>query len=383
MTLYLDHAATSFPKPPAVAVAITRYLATAGNPGRSGHQLARAGEEIIWAARQSLAKLLDAGEPERVVFALNATMALNTAIKGLVEPGDLVLTSSFEHNSVVRPLHALTAAGVHWQPIPPAADEPVDLDWVRARLQAHGAKLIVVSHASNVTGAVVALAPLYELARRYGAILVVDAAQTVGHRPVDVRHADVLVFAGHKGLLGPQGTGGLYMSESVTIRPLVQGGTGGRSEVRDQPKWLPYALESGTPNGVGVAGLGAGVDVVGQRGLAVVAERETELRQRFVRGVTDVAGVRVHQWPGSEPAAGVVSVTFQGMSAVDAAAALEERYGVLVRGGLHCAPLAHETLGTAPSGTVRFSMGADTTVADVDTAVAAVTDLAADGGGRA
>ncbi|MEU0479231.1 aminotransferase class V-fold PLP-dependent enzyme [Streptosporangium sp. NPDC006013] len=375
--IYLDHAATSLPKPPVVVTAMQSYLETAGNPGRSGHRPARAAEEAIWDARRAVADLLSGDEPDRVIFTVNATTAMNTALNGLLGPGDRVLTSAFEHNSTVRPVHALTAREVSWTVVPPAPDSPLDLERLEAELARGGVRVVTVAHASNVTGAVIPLKPVHALARHYGAALVVDAAQTVGHLPVHVDDADVMVFAGHKGLFGPQGTGGMYVSDRVVIRPLVRGGTGGRTELRDQPRWLPWALESGTPNGPGVVGLGAAARVLRQQDPGRIRLRERDLYDLLMSGARQVPGVTWHGWPSTESPTPVVSITFAGLSASDASALLEERHDILVRGGLHCAPLAHETLGTAPGGTVRMSLSHLNTEAEVKAAIEGITDVAA------
>lgn len=352
------------------------HLTGAGNPGRSGHRLARAADESVWQARRAVADLLGADDADRVVFTGGATTALNIAIKGLVRPGDTVVTSSFEHNAVVRPLHALEAAGVTWRPVPPGRSCPVDLDRLEDELRGGRVRLVVLSHASNVTGAVVPLEPVRSLTERYGATLVLDAAQTVGHLPVRADDADVVVFAGHKGLLGPTGTGGMHVGERLAIRPLVHGGTGGRSELREQPRWLPWALESGTPNGAGIAGLGAGVRHLLRTGVAAVRSREIALRDLLVAGLRELPGVIRHEQSSPEQPVGVVSLNIAGMSPSGAAAALDEQHDVLVRGGLHCAPQAHRTLGTMPDGTVRLSVSQLNTEADVTAIVAAVRALA-------
>lgn len=372
--IYLDHAATSYPKPPEVALAMHGYLEFAGNPGRSSHELARSAEAAIWDARQALADLLGATEPDRIVFTLNATMALNMAIKGIVEPGDRVLTSSFEHNSVVRPLHAAGQDGITWTAIPPTADSPIDLDAARAELSAGGVRAICLSHASNVTGSVLPVREVYHLAQRYEAVLVLDAAQSAGHLPVSADLADVVVFAGHKGLWGPQGTGGMYVGEAITIKPSLHGGTGGRSDLPTQPRWLPHALEAGTPNGVGVAGLAAAVRHVGEIGIDEIRKTELTLRERLVSELASVPGAVVHETPTAEPPVGVVSVSLaDGRPVGPVAALLDERHGVCVRSGLHCAPLAHRQIGTFPDGTLRFSVSHLTTEAELDTAVAALS----------
>jgi cysteine desulfurase/selenocysteine lyase len=373
--IYLDNAATSHPKPPEVLEAMADYLERAGSPGRSGHRLSQVADDLIWDARATVADFFGAGEPDRIVFTLNATMALNLALKGLVRPGDHVVTSSFEHNSVARPMHALEQTGVRWTPIRPTTDSPIDLDRLESELR-RGAALIVLSHASNVTGATAPLGPIRQLATRYEVPLLLDAAQTAGHVPIAAQDADVLVFAGHKGLFGPQGTGGMYVSDRVRIKPLLQGGTGGRSESLDQPRWLPQLLETGTPNGVGIAGLAAGVRCVVRHGVDVVAEHEARLRARLVRAVRAVPGVTVHDWPSPEPPVGVVSITIAGMATVDAAALLDERYDISVRAGIHCSALAHRSLGTLEAGTVRFGLSRLTTQPEIDAAASAVAEIA-------
>jgi cysteine desulfurase/selenocysteine lyase len=374
--IYLDHAASSYPKPAAVARAMVDYLETAGSPGRSGHRLARRAEEVIWQAREAVVALFGGGEPERVIFTINATAALNTALHGLLEPGDRVLTSEFEHNSVIRPLHELVRGGVQWTRVPAAPASPLDLSVLAAELAAGNVRLVAMTHASNVTGAVAPLREVRDLARSYGAVLILDASQTVGHHPVRFDDADVVVFSGHKGMLGPQGTGGMYVSDRVAIRPLLRGGTGGRSESPEQPRWLPYALESGTRNGVGVAGLGAAVRHILELGVPAVVEREQSLRARFVDAVAELPGVRTWDRGGAE-SVGVVSLTIDGLAPTTAASMLEDRHEVLIRAGLHCAPAAHRALGTAPSGTVRFSISHQNTFAEVAQAADAVAQVAA------
>lgn len=374
--IYLDQAATSFPKPPGVAEAIMDYLAGAGNPGRSGHRLARFADDVVWSARADVAKLFAVADPAQVIFTMNATMALNIALQGVLRPGDRVLCSSFEHNSVVRPLHALGAVGVKWEALPPSADCPVDLDRLEQDLRSGAVRAVVVSHGSNVTGAVLPLAEVRRLTLEHGALLVVDAAQTAGHVPLSIADADLIACSGHKGLLGPQGTGVLVVSPGVEVRPLFQGGTGGRSEQLEQPRWLPFALESGTPNGAGIAGLAAGVRHLMARGIPELAAHEETLRRRLVEGLSALPGVTVIEQPSPERPVPVVSITMRSRLPGTVAELLEERAGILVRGGLHCSPQAHRTVGTFPSGAVRFGMSHETGTDEVDAAVAAVAEIA-------
>jgi cysteine desulfurase / selenocysteine lyase len=376
--IYLDNAATSYPKPPAVREAICRYLETAGNPGRSGHRMALAGEEQIWNARIQVGQLFGSSKPDRVVFTAGATVALNVAIKGLTRQGDRVLTTAFEHNSVVRPLVAWESRGVRWSAVPPSESAPIDFDLLEREVADPRTRLVVMSHASNVTGAVIPLARVRDIAHRYGALVVADTAQTAGHRCVSHEDADVLVFAGHKGLLGPQGTGGMIVSsDDVRIEPLIEGGTGGRSELRRQPRWLPYSLESGTPNGVGIAGLAAGVAHVQEIGVEAIAEQEHAIRLALAAGLAAIPGVTVYEVSSPEQPVCVVSATLSGMSAADGAALLDERFAVLSRGGLHCAPQAHETLRTIPTGLIRFSPSYRTTNQEIQMTLDAVREIQA------
>lgn len=375
--IYLDHAATSHPKPPAVSEAVLAYLSRAGNPGRSGHQLARLAEEVIWGAREVVADFFSTSDPARVVFTNNATAALNVAIKGLARPGTRVITSSFEHNSVTRPLNALPEAA--WLPIRPGVESPIDLDALEDELRQGDVSLVVASHASNVTGAVIPVGEIRSLTAHYGIPLVLDAAQTAGHTPIHSRDADVIIFAGHKALFGPQGTGGLIVGENITIRPLMQGGTGGRSEAPNHPRWLPYSLEAGTPNGLGIAGLAAALRWLATHDFQQIIECEQRLRGLLMSRLDELERIEVHEMPSAAPVMPVVSVSVPGLAPVDAAASLEEEYQILVRAGLHCAPLAHRTLNTFPQGTIRFSLSHQTTEADIEAATVALDEVSRKG----
>jgi cysteine desulfurase/selenocysteine lyase len=377
--VYLDNAATSFPKPPQVAEAMAEFLGhRAGNPGRSGHALAVAAQAAVADVRRLLASFLGAPDPNRVVFALNATDALNTALWGLLRPGDRVVTTGLEHNAVIRPLAALAERGVAVARVPCSADGTLDLDDLARALAAAPTRLVAMTHASNVCGTLLPVAEAAELAHRHGAHLLVDAAQTAGVLAIDVvaLGVDLLAFPGHKGLLGPTGTGGLYVAPGVHLAPLRQGGTGTRSEEERQPEALPEALEAGTVNTVGIVGLGAALRVLRERGLAQVRAHESAIAARLLAGLSDIRGVRVHGTRDPRRQVAVVSVTVEGWEPLDLGAALDASFGVAVRPGLHCAPVAHRTLGTFPRGTVRLSPGFFTTDEDVDQALAAVRALA-------
>lgn len=375
--IYLDHAATSWPKPPQVSQAMSEYLERAGgNPGRSGHRLSIAAGRIVYAAREAAAELFHVPDPLRIIFTLNATEAINIAIHGVVRPGDRVVATGGEHNAVMRPLRAMARRGVDLVIVPGAPDGSISLTDLAAAITP-GTRLVVANHASNVTGALLPVEALAPVVRQAGALLLVDAAQSAGTVPLDVEamHIDLLAFSGHKGLLGPPGTGGLVIGSGVDVlqlEPLVRGGTGSRSEFEEQPDCLPDRFESGTPNGVGLAGLGAGVRFVLERGVEAIRSHELKLRQALVRGLASLPGVVVHGPRQPAGATAVVSFTVPGRRVSEIGRRLDEESGVLCRVGLHCAPAAHKTIGTFPEGTVRLAPGPFTSPAEIEAAIAAV-----------
>jgi cysteine desulfurase / selenocysteine lyase len=376
---YLDNAATSWPKPPAVAASIVDFLEhRAGNPGRSGHALAVAADAVVAATRSELAALLGAPDPARVVFTLNATDALNMALWGLLVPGDRVVTTSIEHNAIVRPLHALAERGVTVTRVACAPDGTLDLDDLDRALRSGPVRLVAMCHASNVVGTILPARDAARLAREHGSLFLLDAAQTAGVLPIDVREMgiDLLAVPGHKALLGPTGTGALYVAPGVRLTPLRQGGTGTRSGEEHQPEELPAGLEAGTLNTVGIAGLGASLRYLRGRSREAIHAHETSLTARLIRGLADIAGVTIHGTRDAALQVATVSVSLDGWEPVDVAAALDSSFGIAVRSGLHCAPLAHRTLGTFPRGTVRLSPGPFSTDEDVDRAVTAIRKLA-------
>lgn len=382
--IYLDNAATSWPKPRAVHEALGGFLATHGaNPGRAGHRMAAAAAAAVADCRLALARLLNAEDPKRVVFCLNATDALNLAIGGLLRPGDRAVTTSMEHNSVTRPLRAAASRGARVTKVRGGPDGVVDPARV-AEAAAGGARLIVATHASNVNGAMQPIADLAEVARASGAWLLVDGAQTVGAEPIDVQALgiDLLAFPGHKALLGPPGTGGLYVGPRVgpdDLEPSRSGGTGLRSEDEDQPGELPFRYESGTANTVGIAGLHAGLRCVAEQGPEQIAGRERDLTLRLIDGLSGVPGLRVFPAGQAERQAAVVSFTLAGWSPADVGAVLDESFDIACRTGLHCAPDACRSIGAGPEGTVRLSPGWATTADDIEAAIAAVAEIAAAG----
>lgn len=380
--IYLDNAATSWPKPPEVLAAMARFMTEVGaNPGRSGHRLSVEAGRIVYAAREAVAQLFNAPDPLRVVFGLNATEGINLALRGLLRPGDHVVTSSMEHNSVMRPLRALEREGVEVTVVPCSPEGTLDPQAVLAALRP-STRLVVLNHASNVTGTILPVAEVGRALRKMnGPLLLVDAAQSGGAVPIDVQAdgIDLLAFTGHKSLYGPTGTGGLIIGERVPLeefRPLIRGGTGSRSEREEQPDFLPDMCESGTPNAVGLAGLKAGVRWVLERGVEAIRAHEVELSQRLSDGLREIPGVTVYGPADARMRTAVVSFNIAGMEPSEVGMRLDEEYGIMCRVGLHCAPSAHRTIGTFPSGTVRFALGAFNTREEVDAAIRAVARLA-------
>lgn len=375
--IYLDNAATSWPKPPGVAEAMAGALTRAGgNPGRAGHRLSLASGHIMYDVREALAEFFGAPDPLRVIFTQNATHALNLALHGLLRPGARVVCTSMEHNGVMRPLRALERAGVEVVVVPCGTDGLLPVDLLAAAVTP-GTALVVVNHASNVTGTIAPVAEAAEVAWRAGALLLVDAAQSAGALEIDMGRMgiDLLAFAGHKGLLGPSGTGGLLLGERVDPRrlaSLMQGGTGSRSEQEVQPEDLPDKYESGTPNFVGIAGLGAGLAYVRERGVAAIRADEMALVERLRDGLLRLPAVTVYGPADPERRVGVVSFTVGAVPVSEIGFALDDEFEVMTRIGLHCAPAAHRTIGTLPGGTVRLAPGPFTTAAEVDAAMDAI-----------
>lgn len=375
--IYLDNAATSWPKPPGVVRAVsTAIIRGAGNPGRTSHHMAMDGATLIQECRENLAQLFCIANPLRICFTSNATDALNLAIKGVLSPGDHAVCSSMEHNSIWRPLTALAERGIEFSIAEADPSGIVDVASVERQLRPN-TKLIAILHASNVNGAIQPVAEIGRLAHERGIILLVDAAQTAGEIPIDVEamHIDLLAFPGHKGLLGPQGTGGLYVSETVDLRPLKEGGTGSDSNSPHQPSYYPDRLESGTLNLPGIAGLNASVRYLLRKGVAQIAHREEVLTQRLLTGLAILNGVTIYGPPPAVPRAPVVSFNIRGMDPVHVADELEKRADIACRPGWHCAGLAHRTQGTHESGTVRFSPGLFTRMTEIEIALRVVAEI--------
>jgi len=380
--IYLDNAATSWPKAPGVGEAMLAAIELGhGNPGRGSHHLAVEAGRTVLHCREQLAQLFNLDDPFRLVFTANVTEALNLALFGWLRAGDRVVTTAMEHNAVMRPLHALgEQRGITIEVVPAAADgttNPADF----GRALEPGAALAVVNHASNVSGTIAPLAEIAVACRERGVPLLVDAAQTAGSLPLDMKALgiDMLAFTGHKSLLGPTGTGGLCLAESVDterLLPLVHGGTGSQSELELQPSFLPDRYEAGTLNAVGIAGLLAAVSYVRQTTVERIRAHELSLTRALAHGLRSLRGVSVYGPADTERQVSVVSFTIEGMQASEVAVRLEDEFGILVRSGLHCAPSAHRSLGTYPRGTVRFGLGYFNTEAQVERALEAVAVLA-------
>lgn len=372
--IYLDHAATSWPKPDLVKEAVLLALEQSGNPGRSGHKLSLDAARLIHGARRTVANFFNAPSPSQIIFTLNATDALNMAIKGLVKLGDHVITTCLEHNSVLRPLYSLKNAGKIELTVLGLQAGTVQAAQFANAMRPETA-LVVTTHASNVTGTIIDIAAVSRICGERGVKLLVDAAQSAGVLPLDLQELDVAAMAcsGHKGLLGPQGTGLLYVHPDVDLDFWREGGTGSISHELYQPPFMPDRLEAGTPNTIGIAGLGAGVKYLAEQGLDKVRQREAALTEQLRAGLNKVPGLTLYT---PKVSMGVFSITLEGYGASQLAVALEREYGILTRPGLHCAPLAHQALGTYPQGTTRISVGHSTTEAEVEAVVAALMTLA-------
>ena len=378
--IYLDNAATTRKKPQPVVDAVTAALCSLGNSARGAHAGALAASRVIYDTRCRAAVFFGCTSPDRVIFTANATEALNIALFGLFQRGDHVISTDLEHNSVLRPLYRLEAEhGVSLSFVP--ADRRGCIDYADfARLIRPETRAIVCTHASNLTGNLLDLARIGQIAKAHGLHLIVDAAQTAGCFPIDMEALgiDVLCFTGHKGLMGPQGTGGLCLRTGVELRPWKVGGSGVQSYLPTQPAEYPTRLEAGTLNGHGLAGLSAALAYLQGIGLPAVREHEAALTRRFYAGVKDIDGVTVYGDFSAPERAAIVSLNLRGEDSGSVADALAEYYDIAVRPGAHCAPRMHRALGTEQTGAVRFSFSWYNTEAEIDAAIQAVKELAAE-----
>ncbi|MBT3363847.1 MAG: aminotransferase class V-fold PLP-dependent enzyme [Chloroflexi bacterium] len=384
--IYLDNAATSWPKPEIVYKTMESFLRTVGgNPGRASHSMAIAAGSAVEEARILVAQLIDASDKNRVIFTLNCTDALNLGLKGLLKAGDHVITDSIGHNSVVRPLTKLEQQEVKVTRL--ASDKQtgsLSADDIEKAITKE-TKLIVVTHASNVTGVIQPIKEYGEIAKKHNVIFMVDAAQTAGTYPINIKdsHIDLLAFSGHKGLLGPPGTGVLYVGKRAVLDSIREGGTGSQSELEKQPTQLPQMYESGTPNTVGIAGLGAALRFILDLGVKNIRDHEIELIGHLLNGLLSIPQITVYGPNDAEKQVAVVSFNIEGWEPAEAGAILDQSFDIKVRTGLYCAPVAHKTFGTFPTGSVRIGLGYFNTIEDIDFTVEALKKMANSKGGVA
>ena len=377
--IYLDNASTTFPKAPNVASAMADYITNCGiNINRGSYSLAYDVEDIIYTTRQRLHTLFNGHDPSHVIFTQNVTMSLNMVIKGLLKAGDHVLVSSMEHNAVMRPLTQLLDEGITFDTIPCDSTGSIQMDSIEPLIRPNTVALII-NHASNVCGTIQPLKSIGPICKAHNLQFIVDAAQTAGVIPIDVKacHIDALCFTGHKGLLGPQGIGGIILTKEMaqTLTPLIAGGTGSFSHLETMPTHMPDAFESGTLNLPGIIGLNEGLDYIESQGMENIHNHELVLTQSFLEGLQSIDGINIVGKQNIQDRTAVVSITIDGMDPANIAYELESTYHIMTRVGLHCAPRAHQTLGTYPEGTVRFSFGYANTHKDVESALSALNTI--------
>lgn len=374
--IYLDNASTTFPKAPNVASAMADYITNCGiNINRGSYALAYDVEDIIYTTRQRLHTLFNGHDPSHVIFTQNVTMSLNMVIKGLLKAGDHVLVSSMEHNAVMRPLTQLLDKDITFDTIPCDATGSIQMESIEPLIRPNTVALII-NHASNVCGTIQPLKSIVPICKAHNLQFIVDAAQTAGVIPIDVKacHIDALCFTGHKGLLGPQGIGGIILTKEMaqTLTPLIAGGTGSFSHLETLPTHMPDAFESGTLNLPGIIGLNEGLAYIESQGMENIHNHELALTQAFLEGLQSIDGINIVGKQNIQDRTAVVSITIDGMDPANIAYELESTYHIMTRVGLHCAPRAHQTLGTYPEGTVRFSFGYTNTHKDVESALSAL-----------
>lgn len=371
---YFDNGATTFPKPQEVYDEIYKAMTEYGaNPGRSGHDLALRASRGIYETREGLARLFSIYNPMNIVFTYNCTESLNIAIKGLLKPGDHVITTSMEHNSVLRPIKHLETIGVQNTIVWAHKDGQIDPAAVRDAIRKN-TRLIVTTHVSNLTGTIMPVKEIGMIAREHGIPYLLDAAQSAGVYQIDVDDlgVDMLAFPGHKGLLGPQGTGGLYIREGLHVDQFIQGGTGSASYSLKQPEEMPDKFESGTPNAPGIIGLGRGVQYIKDRGIDNIRHHEEDLTGYFIDEASRIDGINLYGPLDTSKQGAVVALNIRDLDSSEVSYVLNEEFGIYVRPGLHCAPLAHETIGTLEQGAVRFSFGPLNTKDELEYAIKAL-----------
>ena len=375
--IYFDNAATTIRKPDCVIEAVTQAMCSLGNSGRGVHNGALSASRIIYETRVALAQLFGAESPERIAFTANSTQALNIAIKGVLNPGDHVITTALEHNSVLRPLHEMEDRGVELTILAAVKLGNIRCEDFIKEIRPN-TKAIVTTHGSNLTGNLLDIGRIGAIAKKHGLIYIVDASQTAGVFDLDVQkmQIDILCFTGHKGLLGPQGTGGIYVREGVEVRPLLSGGSGVQTYLRSHPPQMPTALEAGTLNGHGIAGLRAAVHYIRETGLDNIRQKEQALMWDFYTQVKEIPGIKIYGDFSNQHRCAIVSLNIRDYDSGEVSDALSEQYGIATRPGAHCAPLMHQALGTVEQGAVRFSFSHYNTEEEIKIAVSALRELA-------
>lgn len=375
--IYMDNAATTLKKPQEVIDAVVQAMTSMGNAGRGANEAALGAARMIYTAREKLCHFFGGDQPSRLVFTNNSTESLNVSLKGLLNPGDHVITTVLEHNSVLRPLYQLQETGVELTVVDCDEKGNIDLRDIENAIRKN-TRMIVCTNGSNLTGNYIPLEPIGELAHRHGLLFVVDASQTAGVFPIDVKkmQIDVLCFTGHKGMLGPQGTGGMYVSEGVEIRPFKAGGTGVQTFSKTQPEEMPVRLEAGTLNGHGIAGLLAGVEYLEKTGIDTIRAREQMLMRKFYDGIKAIPGLTFYGDFDQKERCPIVTFNIGDYDSGEVSDALLMDYEISTRSGGHCAPLLHEAFGTVKQGAVRFSFSHYNTEEEIDAAIRAVYELA-------
>lgn len=375
--IYLDNAATTMRKPQCVIDAVVESMTSLGNAGRGSNEASLSASRVIYDTREKLCRLFGGSDPRQIVFTCNSTESLNTALKGLLNPGDHVITTMLEHNSVLRPLYEMEKRGVRLTILKCDRKGKLDVSQFEEAI-CDDTKMIVCTNGSNLTGNYVNVGEIGAIAKKRGVLFVVDASQTAGVFPINVEemNIDVLCFTGHKGLLGPQGTGGIYVREGIQIRPLKCGGSGVQTYSKTHPSQMPTALEAGTLNGHGIAGLNAALDYLEKTGIDKIRHREQELMWRFYEGVKDIPQITVYGDYSTKDRCAIVTLNIGDYDSGEVSDALLMDYGISTRPGGHCAPLMHEALGTVEQGAVRFSFSHYNTEEEIDTAIRAIAELA-------
>lgn len=375
--IYMDNAATTMRKPEVVIEAVVNAMNSMGNAGRGAHAASLSASRVIYNTRESLAHFFGAEDPKQIVFTNNSTESLNIAIKGILEPGDHAVTTMLEHNSVLRPLYEMEKRGVSLTIVKSDAKGRISYEELEEAIQ-ENTKAIICTNGSNLTGNYVDVKRVGEIAKRKGVLLVVDASQTAGVYPIHVQdmNIDILCFTGHKSLLGPQGTGGMYVRTGLQLKPLKSGGSGVQTYSKHHPYDMPTALEAGTLNGHGIAGLGAAIAYLEEEGIDNIREKELQHMWHFYNGVKDIPGIKIYGDFDTEIRCPIVTLNIGDYDSSEVSDELLMTYGISTRPGAHCAPLMHEALGTVEQGAVRFSFSHYNTEEEIETAIAAIKELA-------